>query len=75
MIPYKNISQKSGVKAYAIEPEGIKVEFENDGTYLYTYKSAGKAAIEKMKKLAQSGKSLSTFISQKIKDKFAKKIE
>jgi hypothetical protein len=38
--------------------------------YLYTYESAGKRVIEKMKKLATTGKGLSTYISQTVKDNF-----
>lgn len=74
MIPYKNLSKKSGVAAYAIMTDGIKIRFINGDTYLYTYQSAGKAAIERMKKLAISGRHLSSYISQTIKDKFAKKL-
>ncbi|RZJ60748.1 MAG: hypothetical protein EOO45_24080 [Flavobacterium sp.] len=70
MNPYKNLEGNSGVTAYKIAAESIAVEFNHDSVYLYTYTSAGKGVIEKMKKLAESGKGLSTYISQKAKDKF-----
>ena len=74
MTPYKNLEGHSGVTAYKIAAESIAVEFNHDSIYLYTYTSAGKRVIEKMKKLAQSGKGLSTYISQKVKDKFESRI-
>jgi hypothetical protein len=61
---YKSKSNKSsGVTGFEIKANGILVEFK-EVAYLYTYKSAGKKAIEKMKKLALSQDGLSTFISQ-----------
>jgi len=75
MVQYKNLSKKSGVTAYEIMADSIKIRFVNGDTYLYTYQSAGRRAIERMKKLAVSGRHLSTYISQAIKDRFAKKLE
>ena len=74
MIQYKNLEGHSGVSAYEARPDSIIVEFNHDATYLYTYASAGKRVVEKMKKLAASGKGLSTYISQSVKDKFEKKL-
>lgn len=70
MKKYIDITGNSGVTAYIIGTESISVEFNNDVIYLYTYESAGKRTIEKMKKLATEGKGLSTYISQHVKDKF-----
>ena len=67
---YKNITGQSGVTAYNISPTGIDIEFNLDAVYRYTYASAGKAIIEKMKRLALNGEGLSTYISQHVKDKF-----
>ncbi|MFY9309772.1 MAG: hypothetical protein WAQ28_12060 [Bacteroidia bacterium] len=64
MTPYHSQNPKtSGVIAFEIRTDAIVVKFK-DHTYLYTYKSAGKAAIEKMKKYALAQKGLSTYISQ-----------
>lgn len=71
---YKNLEGNSGVSAYQIGSDSIAVAFGPDDIYLYTYASAGKKMIEKMKKLAIAGKGLSTYISQKVKDKFEKKL-
>lgn len=67
---YKDITGHSGVTAYSILPTAISVEFNHDAVYRYTHASAGQAVIEKMKQLAVSGKDLSTYISQYVRDKF-----
>ena len=55
---------------YEIENENIIVQFVNGGKYKYTYSSAGKENVEKMKLLAIEGKGLTTFIHQHLKDKY-----
>ena len=65
MQSYKSRSRKkSGVTAYQAGDDFIIIQFGHSATYKYSYKSAGKSAIEKMKSLAQQQKGLSTFISQ-----------
>lgn len=75
MIRYKNISKNSGVSAYEIGIDYIIVQFIDNRKYRYTYQSAGKDNIEEMKKRAEVGKGLSTFISTTIREKFASKLE
>ena len=70
---YRNFEGHSGVTAYEVQEDGISVEFNHDTVYLYTYASAGKHIINKMKKLAEAGKGLSTYISRTVKDKFEKR--
>lgn len=65
MKPYKSKSgKKSGVVAYETGLDFIVVQFSHGDVYSYTYQSAGKATVEKMKKLALAQKGLSTFIAQ-----------
>lgn len=75
MQPYKNLEGHSGVTAYETAAESITVEFNHEAIYLYTYKSAGKKVIEKMKRLAVAGRGLSTYISQSVRDSFEKKVK
>lgn len=70
MVRYKNRSGKSGVVSYEIGDEAITIAFAGGDLYLYTYRSAGKTRIEKMKKLARKGEGLSTYISREVKDRF-----
>ena len=61
---YDSISGNTGVVAYDLGEDWIEVTFTNNREYLYTYASAGQAAVETMKELAQGGAGLSTFIAQ-----------
>jgi hypothetical protein len=72
---YKNLEGNSGVSGYEAGEDRIAIEFGYDTVYLYTYKSAGKRIIEKMKQLAESGKGLSTYISQTVREKYETKLK
>jgi len=74
MKKYLNKEGHSGVTGYELGTAGISVEFNHDAVYLYTYKSAGKKVIEKMKELAEAGRGLSTYISQTVRENFEKKV-
>ena len=71
MEEYKNLAGDSGVVRYEIGDDFIRVQFSNNTIYLYTNTSAGSNNIEKMKKLAQDGKGLNTFISKNVRKNFA----
>ena len=75
MTPYKNKEGHSGVTGYQTAPDSISVEFNHDTVYLYTYKSAGKKVVEKMKLLAEAGRGLSTYISREVRGKFDQKLK
>ncbi|WP_152267108.1 hypothetical protein [Agriterribacter humi] len=65
MTPYSSKSgKKSGVTAYRSGTDFIAVQFNGKEVYTYTYRSAGRAAIETMKKLASAQIGLSTYIAQ-----------
>ena len=74
MKKYLNKEGHSGVTGYEISTSAISVEFNYNTVYLYTYKSAGKKVIEKMKELAEAGRGLSTYISQTVRENFEKKV-
>ena len=71
---YGNQSRESGVVAYDIDAGQIIVQFRNGERYLYTEDSAGAANIAKMQALARAGRGLSSFISQHVHNRFARKI-
>lgn len=73
MQPYPNRAGNSGVIAYAIHADSICVRFVDGTDYLYTYRSAGRANVECMKRLARAGRGLSSFISRHVKDRYASK--
>ena len=70
MMPYRNIAGNSGVMAYEIGTDHISVQFIDGKIYVYSYASAGKKNVERMKRLALRGHGLSTFISKTVRDKY-----
>lgn len=66
-------SKKSGIAAYTYSSDRISIKFRSGSIYEYTYSSAGKRNIEKMKKLADKGSGLNSFINKKVRHKYSKK--
>lgn len=67
--------QETGVSSYEIGNDYIKVRFNDDRIYLYDYKIPGKKHIDTMKKLAQKGNGLCTYINKFIRKKYAAKLD
>ncbi len=73
MIPYRNLSGNSGVVAYELGDGFIKVRFRHESKiYVYDRERPGLGHVRKMKKLAAAGKGLSTYISQHVRENFAR---
>lgn len=70
---YKNINGNSGIEKYEIGNNYIRVQFNDESIYLYTYASAGPSNIEQMKKLAIFGGGLNAFINKKVRKSYEKK--
>jgi len=71
---YKNIGGDSGVVAYEIGDDFIKVQFNDGSLYLYNFQSAGSDNIEQMKQLAIAGRGLNSFIGRVVKKRYASKL-
>ncbi len=74
METYQNISRSSGVRAYEIGSDLIKVRFNDGGTYIYNYSSAGAQSVETMKGLAISGLGLNSYINTYVRKSYAYKL-
>jgi hypothetical protein len=74
MVRYRNVSGDSGVYAYEIGDDSIKVQFSDGAIYLYNNSSAGSFNIEQMKILAKNGSGLNSFINTTVRKKYAFKI-
>ena len=61
---YRNRSGDAGIMAYACGPAWIHIRFTRGGTYEYASDSVGAANLKTMKRLANAGKGLTTFINQ-----------
>lgn len=71
---YANASGHSGVLAYETRSDAITVKFRDGCVYRYTYASAGRDNIERMKQLAAAGRGLSTFIIRQVQDRYAEQL-
>ena len=69
---YLNKRGTSNVTAYEILPTSIKVQFKGGAWYSYSYSSAGMANVEQMKKLAESGFGLNSYIQRRVRELFDK---
>ncbi|WII73331.1 hypothetical protein QJS83_05540 [Bdellovibrio sp. 22V] len=70
---YKNRSGNSGVVAYETGEDSISVTFVDGKVYVYNYAVTGKDEVETMKRLAQAGRGLSTYISTVVRTRYAQK--
>jgi hypothetical protein len=69
MEKYSNKGGDSGVSAYEIGHDYIKVKFSRTfRTYTYSYRKAGSVHVENMKRLAQSGNGLNSYINKYVKE-------
>ena len=65
---YGNSGGDSGVSAYEIGADYIKVRFSGTSrTYTYSYKKAGSTHVDSMKNLARSGSGLNSYINRYVK--------
>jgi len=74
MKQYKDKTGQSGVVAYQLGPDWIKVKFRSGEVYKYSYKRPGIKHVEQMKLRAEAGKGLSTYISQHVHDDYDDKL-
>jgi hypothetical protein len=70
---YQNRSGNSGVTAYEILEDGIRVRFVDGEIYTYTFESAGREDVERMQVLARSGEGLSGYIATHVRHRYARK--
>ena len=75
MKKYGDPCGNSGVSAYEISDDSISIRFKSGDIYIYDYRSAGRASIERMKRLAEEGTGLATYISQHVRENYAEKID
>lgn len=75
MRSYQSLNHNTGVIAYQNGLDHIAVQFKDGSIYLYTNKSAGMDSITQMKKLAEAGAGLTTFINKHVKDRYEAKIK
>lgn len=73
--PYLNNGGNAGVKAYRIGSSSIDVEFADGRIYRYDYSRPGKNEVKEMKRLAESGRGLTTYINQYVRENYALRLK
>ena len=71
---YRNLGNNSGVGAYEIDLESIKVKFTTGAVCLYNYTSTGAPQVERMKILALKGVGLNSYIGRVARKKYAARL-
>ncbi|HTM67427.1 MAG TPA: hypothetical protein VL093_13955 [Flavipsychrobacter sp.] len=66
---------KTGVIGYALTYSGIILRFRNNELYLYDDVKPGKEHVEQMKRLAETGKGLTTYVTKHVRDNYRTKLE
>jgi hypothetical protein len=64
MKKYADLSGDSGIVAYDYGDDWIRIQFKRGGTYEYRSADIGAAHVANLKRLADSGDGLNTYISQ-----------
>lgn len=68
---YRNNGGSSGVSAFEIGSDYVRVLFKGNGkVYQYSYGRAGRNHVDNMKNLALSGSGLNSYINQNVKNSF-----
>ena len=74
MEKYKNLRGTSGVSAYEIGYDNIKVKFKDGIVYVYNNSVTGSQNINTMKTLALNGMGLNTFINKSVRKMYLYKL-
>ena len=73
MQKYKDTNHDSNVDSFEINATSISVWFKGTPEpYVYSYQSAGQHHIEEMKRLAQIGDGLNSYIMTNVKIKYVR---
>lgn len=72
-VDYKDIDGDSDIYQYEIGPDYISVKFNDNSTiYKYSYAKAGQYHVENMKRLAEHGDGLNSYINKNCKYRYDK---
>jgi hypothetical protein len=71
---YRALSGISGVRAFIAGDEYIIVRFTDGSIYLYDDEKPGSRHVKRMKDLALTGRGLTTYINQRVRGNFARRL-
>lgn len=72
---YKGSVGHTGVAAYETGSDFIIVKFLDGSVYKYTYTQPGRMHVDAMKKLAPTGKGLTTYINQPVRQNYEERLK
>jgi len=70
MQTYANLGGNSNISRYEIGSDFIRVEFKDSSIYKYSNSSAGENHVNEMKKLAEDGQGLNSYIMLNCKHSY-----
>jgi hypothetical protein len=71
---YRNLDGDSGVRAYELGEDWIRIRFVGGETYEYTDAVTGAEHVQNMQTLAEAGEGLATYVSKFVHDAYARKL-
>lgn len=72
--PYRNRGGRSGVRYFAVGPSFIRIWFKDGDGYEYDARQPGRAHVEEMRRLADEGRGLATYINRHVRENYARKL-
>lgn len=72
--PYRNWGRNSPIRFYALGPSFIRIWFDDGGCYEYDNTRPGNGHVATMKRLAEEGRGLATYINQHVSKNYARKL-
>ena len=64
----------TGVRAYALLPDAVALQFSDGRVYLYDAVVPGRQHVERMAELALRGSGLTTYVNRWVRDRYAGRI-
>lgn len=71
---YADLNGNSAVAAYELGEDSIKLRFNDGRVYLYDADSSGAEHVTAMRRLAEAGRGLATYLNKYVRDNYARKI-
>ena len=72
--PYSNFGRRPGVRYFALGPSFIRIWFKDGDGYEYNYAAPGRADVQEMKRLAEAGRGLATYVNRHVRENYARKL-
>ena len=70
---YANLRGDSGIAAFEIGSDFLRLRFVDGSTYLYSRRRPGAVRLDVMKDLARRGEGLARFINQHVRDDYERR--